>query len=255
MLAAVAATMIGLGQTAAAQAPPEDEAHALAVARELYEAGVRAAEAARWTEAADAFARSHQLAPTTPALANLVTAQIALGRFVQARDGAHALLADPDLPSSHRAWAERMATRASAQVATIVVAGLEAFGDARIALDGRDVASPRLDRPDEVDLEVDPGAHTVSIESARHPERLYRVELAAGETRRLHVLPPASPDPPRSEATSNSDTTSIFAEPLFWVLAGAGAAVIAAVAVVIVLVTQPAPDERLVPRTEIVFQL
>lgn len=232
----------------------DEEARALELARELYETGVRAAAAERWTDAAEAFERSYETAPTTPALANLLRAQLALDRFVEARRSARRLLARGDLPEDTRAWAERMERTAEAGVARIRVTGLEREVPTRISLNGNDV-DPATFGADGVHLDVDPGRHTIVVEQMEREPRVFRVEVHRGEERTLHVLPaPELATPDARIEDREPEPGSLWSEPAFWIVAGGVVAAIGAAIVLAIVLAEP-EDQRLEPRTDVVFPL
>lgn len=243
---AIVLLLPALAATAAAQpSPPRpapDEA-TLSLAREHYETGVRAADAGRWSEAADAFERSYALSRAAAALANLVAARVALGQAVAARDDADRLLRDhPDIDSDRRAWAERTRAEAAARIAHLELLGVDR--GARIEVDGRAVPSATL--------ELDPGPHTVLVEAdARAPYR-WRGSLRPGEHLGLHVRLAEIATPDREPEPESPPITS---RPAFWIGLGAGLAAIAAGAVALGVALDEPDDERLTPLASTVLRL
>jgi hypothetical protein len=254
----VAATVVALALLAPrAVRAQRDAAPAsdLVIARELYEAGVRAAEAQAWAEAEAAFARSYARAPTLPALANLVTARVRLERVVGARDALVELLERySGLSAERRSWAERTRVEIDQRIARIRVSGLPAPDIARVSLDGGDV-DPATEREDGVlVIEVDPGSHTIVVEQDGAEDRVMQAEVGPGEERVVHVLPAVASVDARGDEVIEAGP-SIVEEPALWLGIAAGVAVIAAVVIAIAVATQPPEDRRLAPRSGIVFEL
>lgn len=241
--------LCSLASRAAAQDAPDERT--LAIARELYEAGVRAAEAERWAEAEDAFERSHALSPTVPALANLATARLALAHYLDAREALRELVAHPDLPADRRPWAEEMLARASAAVARVRITGVEPDERPRVTIDGADVNVTDFSAP----IELDPGEHTVTVVRPGEPERTLRAEFEEGRERVLHAARAAPPPAPERPLLEPIEAEPVTSEPAFWAALGVGLAVVGA-GIAILAVALDAPDDfRLAPRTGVVLSL
>lgn len=235
---------------ASAQDVPDERT--LAIARELYEAGVRAAEAERWAEAEDAFERSHALSPTVPALANLATARLALGRYLDARDALRELVGRADLPAERRPWVEEILARAETAIARVRITGVDPGESPRVTIDGADVAVGDFSTP----IDLDPGEHTVTVVRPGEPEHTLHADFEEGRERVLHVARverPAQEPPPILEPPI--EEPPITSEPTFWIALGVGLAVVgAAIAILVVALDEP-DDYRLAPRTGVVLSL
>jgi len=249
----------------------EVSASAAAAARDLYEAGIEAAEAERFEEALEAFERSYELAPRAATLMNLGAVAERAGRLVTALNAYRRFLATADerLLASRGDAAREAAARLTPELAhlSVVVVGLERQDELR--LDGAPLERASLG----LDLPVDPGPHAVTVErpvrapdgagleDAPAPERLEcaraDVTLSAGARRDLE-LRVACPLPRFVvEATEAAPAPS---DPAPWIALGVSAGVLAigALVVGVVVASTPAPSEpgfvgNLAPGSFVVF--
>jgi hypothetical protein len=148
---------------AAAQLPdapraPSDED--VAAARERFIHGMELAQAQSWQAALDEFVASYAQSGSPVALYNLGSALRALRRFREARLAFERLLDDPEIEPDMRANAEEMRTEAAAQVAVLTIEGVPE-GATRVTADDalREVTEVRP-----IEIELDPGPHTVVLE-------------------------------------------------------------------------------------------
>jgi tetratricopeptide (TPR) repeat protein len=249
----------------------EVSASAAAAARDLYEAGIEAAEAERFEEALEAFERSYELAPRAATLMNLGAVAEPAGRLVTALNAYRRFLASADerLLAAHGAAARAAIARLTPALAhlSVVVVGLERQDELR--LDGAPLERASLG----LDLPVDPGPHAVTVErtvgaadgarseEAAAPERIEcaraDVTLSAGARRDLE-LRVACPLP--RFVVEAAVTAPAPADPAPWIALGVGAGVlvIGAVVVGVVVASAPPPSEpgfvgNLAPGSFVVF--
>jgi tetratricopeptide (TPR) repeat protein len=206
----------------------------LALARNEFKRGVAATKKENWDEAHEAFTRAYTLSRRPEILLNLGGAQAKTGRLVEARESYQRFLREASKSdvAKHRAGVEATLKEIEPRIpkAVITVNGLEP-GD-RLKIDGAETALAILG----AELPLNPGGHAVALE--RNGEESTRAEfsLAEGATElvALDATRPASPapslplvvetpaEPPAAivEAPPAEDN-SIFASPIFWIVAGA----------------------------------
>jgi hypothetical protein len=171
-------------QTAPAQGEPAVTPEAMEVARRLFREGVEAAQASRWEDARDRFARTLAIRPAPIIRFNLAVANENLGRFVAAMDLYHQFVretpagADPLRVEA----AQQRITEFERRIARIRV---EVTGDEVRAfrLDGRAQASTLLG----VEIPVDPGEHIVEIEGVAGDRQRRVGAFFEGESARVAV--------------------------------------------------------------------
>lgn len=177
-----------LAQQAPAARPSEPEAtvtpESMEVARRLFREGVEAAQASRWEDARDRFARTLAIRPAPIIRFNLAVANENLGRFVAAMDLYHQFIretpagADPlrvDAAQQRIAEFERRVARLRVEVTGDEVRAFR--------LDGRAQASTLLG----VEIPVDPGPHTVEVEGAAGDRQRREGAVYEGESMRVVV--------------------------------------------------------------------
>ena len=249
----------------------ETSASAAAAARDLYEAGIEAAEAERFEAALAAFERSYELAPRAATLMNLGAVAERAGRLVTALNAYRRFLATADarLLAAHGDAARAAAARLTPALAHLSVVGVGLERQDELRLDGEPLERASLG----LDLPVDPGPHSVTVErpvrapdgaspeDASAPERLEcaraDVTLSAGARRDLE-LRVACPLP--RFVVEAPATAPAASDPAPWIALGVGAGVlvIGAVVVGVVVAGTPAPSEpgfvgNLAPGSFVVF--
>lgn len=211
------------------------------LAREQFRAGVAAARAERWPEAADAFQRSYELSPRPLTLLNLAGAYAQTERLVEAVEAYRMFLMEREGVTS------RMRDDAEAQLASlepriprarITVLG-PTDGDI-VRLDEYELSAASLDQP----LPVNPGAHTVSLQRGSQEPIIVPFSLEEGTTedvlldaRTLRVAAPAAAlrsEEPRASGSSGSLTD----DPIFWLVLVGSVVVVGGVVTGVVLGTQ-----------------
>jgi hypothetical protein len=144
---------------APAEAAPSAEV--LEVARSLFREGVEAAQAGRWEEARQRFARVLSLRAAPLVRFNLAVASRNVGRFVEAIDQYRQFVRD--IPAGSDPARERAARDEVTQLeARRAFVRVQVSGDAaaRFVLDGRTLPASLLGE----EIPVDPGPHTVDVE-------------------------------------------------------------------------------------------
>jgi tetratricopeptide (TPR) repeat protein len=191
-------------------------------ARALFAAGSTAATNQRWADALRMFERAYLLTGRFSALFNLAKTLRAVGRHVEARDAfAQLLTRHADAPPEILEEARNLLAEESARVATLSLVGLPPAPGLVLSLDGMTVPD-RGQRP--LELDVDPGEHTLRIDLSGYEPWRWSGSVADGAREQVRVQLV-----PRQERTRVVERSrSIFSEPLFWVLtsvvlvAGAG---------------------------------
>jgi hypothetical protein len=188
----------------------------------LFAAGSEAATNARWADALRSFERAYRLTGRFSALFNLAKTLRAVGRHVEARDAfAQFLTRHGDAPREIIDEARALLAEEAARVATLSLVGLPEVAGLTLSLDGTNVPDGGR-RP--LDLDVDPGEHTLRVDLSGHEPWRWTGSIADGARQEVQVR--LVPLPERTRVVERS--RSVFAEPVFWiitavvVLAGAG---------------------------------
>lgn len=169
---------------AAAQVPdapssPSDED--IAQARDRFVHGMELAQAESWNEALAEFQASYAQSGNPVALYNIGSALRALRRFREARIAFDRLLEDPELDTEARANAEQMRAEMTAQIAVFTIDGVP-DGPARVTADDelREVTEVRP-----IEVELDPGPHTLLLQLPSHGEWRWSGSLQTGAQERM----------------------------------------------------------------------
>jgi hypothetical protein len=174
--------------------PAQPTAEAAAAARAAFMRGVAEAQAERFASAAAAFEQSYGLNPTTVALYNLASATSRTGRLRQAITAYERYLREggATLPAERVRLVEANLIRLRGELATVVLRVVPV--DVAVEVDGR------VETPAEGRLQLDPGAHVVTLTAAGHTPLRQEITLTAAGTQvveaRLAPLPVAEPTPP-----------------------------------------------------------
>lgn len=187
-------------------------------ARELYDAGVRAARRDDWAAAESEFGQAATLYPTPLLLGSLAGAQARRGHVVRAVETYRRALAAPGDLSAEEIEAFKAAAAASAaRIAHVRVVLSAPRSNDSVVLDDEAVrVAGRSSEP----LAVDPGPHVArllrgGLESAR-----VTFTLADGERRDVTLSPALAPSP---SPVAAEPRRSVFSSPWFW--AGVGVVV------------------------------
>ncbi len=225
LLAAAQLTGLQLAQLAVPAPAEAQRASEAVLAREQFRAGVQAAQAARWEEAAEAFQRSYELSPRPLTLLNLAGAYAQIGRLVESVEAYRMFLME------RQGVTARMRGDAEAQLADIeprvprvriTVMGIHE-GDI-VRLDEYELSTASLEQP----LPVNPGSHTVTLERPGHEPIV--VPFSTGESATEDVLVDGRAPEPAAGGIGPVDgrgpitppqSRSIFEEPAFWIVLGA----------------------------------
>ncbi len=240
---------------ACAPAPPARAQEAaettLEEARRWLESGLEAAAQERWSEARDAFARAHDLAPRPGLLLNLAAAEVELGELRAALDHYEQVLEGraEERTEAQEAEARRAvgALRARIPLAVVQLEGGRP-GD-QVEVDGARV-EPGVDVP------IDPGEHVATAirdGAVIARERFSVRENEQHEVRLTVVAPPdvaALDEAPQARARTAQAPVGGEPEPGWlegavrspWAWAALGAT-LAAVIVVVIVVAAPSTDE------------
>lgn len=196
---------------APAEAAPSAEV--LEVARSLFREGVEAAQAGRWEEARQRFARVLSLRAAPLVRFNLAVASRNVGRFVEAIDQYRQFVRD--IPAGSDPARERAARDEVTQLeARRAFVRVQVSGDAaaRFVLDGRTLPASLLGE----EIPVDPGPHTVDVEG-RAGDRQRR-EGTLYEAEHVTVDVALSPTPQGAPGGAGAQRATVQAQPFgHWV--------------------------------------
>jgi hypothetical protein len=185
MRLALALVLLILSASAAAaqlpDAPPSPTDEDIAAARDRFVHGMELAQRQEWTEALAEFVASYAQSGSPVALYNLGSALRALRRFREARIAFDRLLEDPELDPEMRTNAEEMRAEAAAQVAILTVEDVP-DGPARVTADDalREITEVRP-----IEIELDPGPHTLLLELPPHGTWRWTGSMAQGAQERV----------------------------------------------------------------------
>lgn len=198
-------------------------------AAELKARGDAAMDEGRAAEALDAYLAAARQGERPELTYNVGRARLALGDFVGALDAFERFdrTAPPDLRERvHRlpeVMAELRAKVARLTVRVRAAGASEGPAAARLTLDGAPLTP-------NVPVRLNPGRHTLAASAKEHAPRSLVVDVRPGESKDVDLtLDPAS--------------RPLLARPGFWIAAGGGAVVVAAIVTGLVLATQASPTD------------
>jgi hypothetical protein len=211
-----------------------------AMARALFEEGVKLADEARWSEAVDRFERARALKPTPGITFNLASAMAETGKVIEASEMLETLARHPSTPPDLKRDCEAKITEIQARRAFLTVQVEAAPTEAHVSVDGHEwpraawgVMSP-----------IDPGTHEVV--GSENGEQVTRASLALGpgERRELKLSWPSSAvaeapaDPGQNgvEDAEDSDAKPLRKNWMLWTGVGL---VVAGGVIATVLLTRP----------------
>jgi hypothetical protein len=131
----------------------------VAMARALFEEGLRHVDAEQWALAADRFARVLSLRYSPVAAYNLALARARLGSSVLALEGLRELLANPSLEPTVRDAALSLQKEQQARVGWMTVRVSGECAGCEVQLDGKSLPPAALN----VAVPVDPGSHALAL--------------------------------------------------------------------------------------------
>ncbi len=184
--------------------PPEGDAtSAQRTALEAFSRGSRATESERWDNAEQCFRVAWELSHVALARYNQAVALRALGHHLEARDAFDEALA-AGLDETRAPLATTMRAEAAASVAGVLIDGIPPDVEAEVELDGL-VVEVTPGAP----IECDGGRRTVVVRAPGHTPFTWSGEVPAGSVASVHV-----------ELARIPSGSSVFDEPLFWIIAG-----------------------------------
>ncbi|MEM6958665.1 MAG: hypothetical protein AAF645_23485 [Myxococcota bacterium] len=203
------------------------------VARQLSADALSAAQNGNWERAADLFQQSYDLAPRPLTLYNLASAQLNVGRLVDADENFRRFLRET-APGQHdqfrtEAASAREALASRIAYVSITVEGLSA--NDIVQLDGTNLSAAVMGRA----VPVDPGSHNVRVRRGGTIIEQQEFTASEGQTSTLELEVPPSRDisPADAAATTNvgggGETGGTAEEskgisPVVWVVVGVVAA-------------------------------
>jgi hypothetical protein len=160
ILSSIAARPAAAEPTPAArggETQPESDPQQVAMARALFEEGLRHVDAEQWALAADRFARVLSLRYSPVAAYNLALARARLGSSVLALEGLRELLANPSLEPTVKDAALALQKEQQARVGWLTVRVSGECTGCSVQLDGKPLPPAALN----VAVPVDPGSHAL----------------------------------------------------------------------------------------------
>jgi hypothetical protein len=157
--------------------PASGSPEALSQARALFERGVQLSAQERWGEALDYFQRSRALAERPNTVFNLASTMMRLGRLIDARAALrdYIRLANSTHDDASRADAERMLGTVNNAIGTLALAVTPP--EAEVRIDGRLAPGDGAARA----LELDPGAHTLTVAGRGYITSTVNVSIGQAE--------------------------------------------------------------------------
>jgi hypothetical protein len=204
----------------------------VAQARDLFQQGIEAARAERWTEARERFERSYALAERPGTLLNLAGAQAQTGQLVRAAESYRRFLAQATrgreariAPQARRALAEL-----EPRIAHLTVHATRAEGEV-VTLDGEELPAAELD----VSIPIDPGAHVLALVRGDSERDREAFTLTEGEEREVTLEPSIQIEVSPELAAASADRPSSGGgdDSGLWIGLGVGAAVVVIAAIVL----------------------
>ena len=198
--------LVSLPEVATAEEATDEQA----LAQQLFEQGVRAADDGDFESAVEAFAQSQALQPLPGTLANLALYQQETGRLVEARRSWALLLERHGavISATARERAERQLAELDAQLSGLSIA-VRPEG-AAVSLDGEPVGAPESDGL----VRVQPGPHVIEARLEGYAPERREVTVDQGESRQvvMTLQPiPASPFVERETAGHSVSRSPIVA--------------------------------------------
>lgn len=259
LLAMLTLAVAPVGRAGAQHVPSAGET---ALARQEFDAGMRAARDTLWEEARQHFARSFELAPRPVTLLNLAGAQAQTGQLVAASESYRRFIATAS---------ERDAERFREQAEQALAATVARIGHAQLRIDG--LSEDDQVRLDDVPLSraslsmqlpVDPGDHVITVRRQDTEVGRTAFQVTESGTSRVRVIvPPGGVPSPEDAARAGGDAEDgsdgatvrlggegtggvdedggIFASPWFWIITGA--VLVAAVTVAILVATSGSAED------------
>ncbi len=204
--------MVMASGTASAQSDTQREA------RDAFSDGLAHGDANRWPQAVAAFRQSLALFERQSTRLNLGTALIRAGHPVEAATvlgrvvEAERASTRPDTEMIENAERELATARAAIAHVALDISP----SDARVELDGREVA-----RNQRRDIQVDPGVVRFRVAMEGHTEAMDAITLVPGErvARRIALVSLLPDDANRMRLTDERGS-SVFEAPWFWIVTG-----------------------------------
>jgi hypothetical protein len=196
-----------------------------AAARALFEEGVRHADHARWSEAADRFARAYALKPTPEIAYNLSAVLIEQRRLTTAGELLRRVIDDEQAPGEVRAAARARLAQVEPRFASLTIrlrAG--AWHAAPPTLDGHPIEAAHVGAP----IAVDPGVHRVELQRPGALTTCRFVSVPEGGSAVVELGDPAPVAPAAVAVTAPAAGASPARRRWRWVIAGVLVAGVAA---------------------------
>jgi hypothetical protein len=192
---------------------PASDPQQVAMARALFEEGLRHVDAEQWALAADRFARVLSLRYSPVAAYNLALARARLGSSVLALEGLRELLAKPSLEATVRDAALALQEEQQARVGWMTVRVSGECMNCSVQLDAKQLPPAALN----VAVPVDPGSHALSLVRDEQTVASSNLNVAPGARVEGKLLAPralvAAPVPQSAAQPAQDDFSSAPAAP------------------------------------------
>jgi len=174
----------------------------------LLKEGVNEFAAGNWGEARLLFRRAHEISPTARTYRGLALCDFELRHYVEAIEELEASLQDQRRPLTPelREQVEQTLERARQYVAHYRLRVPE--GVTRVDVDGK-----TRDVPPSGELVLDPGSHTLAIQTPEGERISREITADVGASEELALLPAPRPSTPEAAPTVSSPPTELAAQP------------------------------------------
>ena len=175
----------------AANAQPSDDPTRDASARALFQEGVELAEASDWRGAEDRFRRAYTLRASPVIAYNLASALAERGKFVEASEFVRKVTQDDKADAGLKQSARALQAQLAERIGRVTISVREKLASDRVLLD----ANPLLDAQLGVEIPIDPGTHSVSLQRGDEEVDVQTVRVTPGGVDRVTLIAPPVPSP------------------------------------------------------------
>ena len=242
--------LIGVTFASAVQAQHPQQT---ALARTLFEEGVKLADRGDWVGAADRFGRAYSLKPTSGIAFNWASALLETGKLLQAQELLLSVARDESAGAELKRQSESRLRELRPRIARLHVHVVEARGSARERGDDASDQHTQVDVDGgswpraawDVSSPIDPGPHTIVLKRGTAELSRVSLSLAEGESRALVLepQPAATEHGAEAEVGSGPSERPLYKSWMVWSAVGAAVAGGAIAAIVIATRKDPARED------------
>ena len=179
-----------------------------ASARALFQEGLGLAEHSDWLAAEDRFRRAYTLRASPVIAYNLATALAERGKLVEASEFLRKVQQDDKADASLKQSARTLQTELAGHIGRITIVARDKQPSDRVLLD----ANPLLEVQLGVEIPIDPGEHSVSLQRGDREVDMQTLQVAANGSEHVTLIAPSVPSP--NEVAGASQYGSESAAPL-----------------------------------------